>query len=146
LQLICTQGFEVALLGVNSFNAAPRNYFIPKINMRKFDGKDPITWIFQMEKYSDLHQLTTLQKVPIASLYLGNDQFVCNQWICERKNISIISWSIFTYELISHYEDINRNTLFSQLINLQNKGPITEHFQQFQKLNLRVKNIPWDNL
>jgi hypothetical protein len=28
------------------FNAAPRNYLIPKIDMRKFDGKDPITWIF----------------------------------------------------------------------------------------------------
>jgi hypothetical protein len=28
------------------FNAAPRNYLIPKIDMRKFDGKDPIKWIF----------------------------------------------------------------------------------------------------
>jgi hypothetical protein len=28
------------------FKSAPRNYFIPKIDMRKFDGKDPITWIF----------------------------------------------------------------------------------------------------
>ena len=28
------------------FNVAPRNYFIPKIDMRKFDGKDHITWIF----------------------------------------------------------------------------------------------------
>jgi hypothetical protein len=24
---------------------APRNYFIPNINMRKLEGKDPITWI-----------------------------------------------------------------------------------------------------
>jgi hypothetical protein len=28
-----------------SFNAAPRNYFIPNIDMRKFDGKYLITWI-----------------------------------------------------------------------------------------------------
>jgi hypothetical protein len=27
------------------FHSAPRNYLSPKINMRKFDGKDPITWI-----------------------------------------------------------------------------------------------------
>jgi copper chaperone CopZ len=28
------------------FHSAPRKYLIPKINMRKFDGKYPITWIF----------------------------------------------------------------------------------------------------
>ena len=27
----------------------PRGLQLPKIDMRKFDGKDPITWIFQME-------------------------------------------------------------------------------------------------
>ena len=27
----------------------PRGIQLPKIDMRKFDGKDPITWIFQME-------------------------------------------------------------------------------------------------
>jgi hypothetical protein len=103
------------------FNVAPRNYFIPKIDMRKFDGKDPITWIFQMEQFFDLHQVPSLQKVPIASLYLENDQFVWYQWLCERKNNYIISWSIFMDELISHYGDIKRNTFFSQLINLWTK-------------------------
>jgi hypothetical protein len=49
-------------------------------------------------------------------------------------------------ELIEHYGYINRNTLFSQLISLRQKGPITEHTQQFQKLNIKVKNIPEDNL
>jgi hypothetical protein len=28
---------------------------VPKIDMRKFDGKDPITWILQMEQFFDLH-------------------------------------------------------------------------------------------
>jgi hypothetical protein len=58
------------------FNSTPRNYFIPKIDTRKFDGKNPITWIFQMEQLFDLHQVSSLQKVAIASLNLENDQFV----------------------------------------------------------------------
>ena len=99
--------------------------------MRKFDGKDPIMWIFQMEKFFDLHQVPTLQKVTIASLYLELDQFVWYQWLCDRKKDSIISWSIFTEELIAHYGDINNNTLFSQLVNLKQKGPVTEHINQF---------------
>ena len=58
------------------FNLGPRNYFIPKIDMQKFDKKDPITWLFQMEQFFDLHQVPTLQKVTIASVYLEPDQFV----------------------------------------------------------------------
>jgi gas vesicle protein len=36
---------------------------IPKIDMRKFYGKDPITWILQMEQFFDLHNVPHTQKV-----------------------------------------------------------------------------------
>jgi hypothetical protein len=36
---------------------------VPKIDMRKFDGKDPITWILQMEQFFDLHNVPNTQKV-----------------------------------------------------------------------------------
>jgi hypothetical protein len=38
---------------------------VPKIDMRKFDGKDPITWILQMEQFFDLHNVPHTQKVLI---------------------------------------------------------------------------------
>ena len=76
----------------------------------------------------------TLQKVTIASLYLEPDQFVWYQWLCDRKKDSIISWSIFIEELIAHYGDINNNTFFIQLVNLKQKGSVTEHIKQFQQL------------
>jgi gas vesicle protein len=41
---------------------------VPKIDMRKFDGKDPVTWILQMEQFFDLHNVPHTQKVRIASL------------------------------------------------------------------------------
>jgi hypothetical protein len=47
-----------------------RGIQLPKIDMRKFNGNDPITWIFQMEHFFDIHQVPTSQKVAIASLYL----------------------------------------------------------------------------
>ena len=81
--------------------------------MRKFYGKDPTTWRFLMEHFFDLHYVRTLQKVTIASLYLEPDQFVWYQWFYDRKKDSIISFSILAEDLIPHYEDINRNILFS---------------------------------
>jgi hypothetical protein len=49
---------------------------VPKIDMRKFDSKDPITWILQMEQFFDLHNVPHTQKVQIASLYLEPNQFL----------------------------------------------------------------------
>jgi gas vesicle protein len=36
---------------------------IPNIDMRKFDGKDRITWILEMEQFFDLHNVPHTQKV-----------------------------------------------------------------------------------
>ena len=45
-------------------------------------------------------------------------------------------------EMIAHYEDTKRNTFFCQLINLKQKGLVGEHIEDFQKLNIRVTDIP----
>ena len=44
--------------------------------------------------------------------------------------------------MIAHYEDTKRNTFFSQLINLKQKGLMGEHIEDFQKLIIRVTDIP----
>jgi hypothetical protein len=55
-------------------------------------------------------------------------------------------WTIFTEEMISHYEDTRRNNFFSQLINLKQKGSIAEHIENFQILNIKVTDIPYEYL
>jgi hypothetical protein len=114
------------------------NHF-PKIDMRKFDGKDLITWILQMEQFFDLYNVPHTQKVWIASLYLEPNQFVWYRWVCSRK--SLVTSTIFTEEMIAHYEDTRRNNFFSQLINLKQKGSVTEHIEKFQRLNIKVTDI-----
>jgi hypothetical protein len=97
-----------------------------------------------MEQFFDLHNVPHTQKVQIASLYLEPNQFVWYRWICSRK--SLITWTIFTEEMIAHYEDTRSNTFFSQLINLKQKGSVTEHIENFQRLNIKVTNIPDEHL
>ena len=78
--------------------------------MRKFDGKDPVNWILQMEQYFDLHGVQLLQKVCIASSYLEPDQFLWFEGLCSCKQL--VMWSIFMEEMIAHYEDTKSNTFF----------------------------------
>ena len=44
--------------------------------------------------------------------------------------------------MIAHYEDTKSNTFFIQLINLKQKGSVVENIEDFQKLNIRVTDIP----
>jgi hypothetical protein len=67
------------------------NYFISKIDTGKFDGKDPIRWIFQMKQFFDLHQVPSLQRVTIASLYLEMIiMFGINGFLKEKRILSSI--------------------------------------------------------
>ena len=68
------------------------------------------------------------------------------QRLCERKKNTIISWSIFTQEMIAYQDDVKTNSFFTQLINIRQKGPVIEHIQHFQKLSLRVEGIVDDKL
>ena len=51
-----------------------------------------------------------LQNIFIASSYLELDQFLWYEGLCSRKQL--VTWSIFTEEMIAHYEDTKSNTFF----------------------------------
>jgi hypothetical protein len=69
------------------FNFGLKTNHVPKIDMRKFDGKDPITWILQMEQLFDLHNVPHTQKIQISSLYVEPNQFIWYRWLCSRKSL-----------------------------------------------------------
>ena len=93
-----------------------------------------------MEQYFDLHNVQNTQKVRIATLHLEKNTFSWYRWLCSHKNF--FTWSIFTEEMIAHYEDTKNNTFFSQLIHLKQKDLVGQHIEDFQKLNIRVTDIP----
>ena len=70
---------------------------------------------------------------------LEQNKFAWYRWLSSRKKI--VTWSIFTEEMIENYEDTKSNTFFSQLINIKQKGLVGEHIEDFQKLNIRVTDI-----
>ena len=73
---------------INS-NVGLKTHHIPNIDMRESDGKDPVTWILQMEKYFDLHNVLDTQKVLIATLYLEPNQYAWYQWFVLVNHFSL---------------------------------------------------------
>ena len=50
-------------------NIGLKTHHVPKIDMRKFDGKDLVTWILQMEQYFDLNNVKTHKRYALQ-LYI----------------------------------------------------------------------------
>ena len=73
---------------INS-NVGLKNHHIPKMDMRKFDGKDTVACLLQMEQYFDLNNVKNTQKVCIATLHLEQNTFVWYQWLFSRKKLSL---------------------------------------------------------
>ena len=77
---ILEETYEEKKINVNhdfiKSNVGLKNHHIRKMDMRKFDGKDPVTWILQMEQYFDLNNVQNTQKVRIATLHLEQNTFV----------------------------------------------------------------------
>ena len=48
--------------------------------------------------------------------------------------------------MIAHYEDTRSITFFNQLINIKKKGSVTKHIENFQRLNIKVIDIPDEHL
>ena len=76
--------------------------------------------------------VTNLIHQTITYLYLGPQQFLWYQWLCEHTKSTIISCSIFTKELIAYHDDVKRISFFIQLINLRKTHLVIKHIQQFQ--------------
>ena len=65
---------------INS-NVVLKTHHIPKIDMKKFDGKDLVTQILHMEQYFDLNNVQNTQKVHMETLHLEQNTFVWYRWL-----------------------------------------------------------------
>eukprot|EP00253_Pinus_taeda_P020366 PITA_20366 len=64
-------------------------------------------------------------------------------WILQMEQyFDLHDVQLLQKETIAHYEDTKRNMLFGQMINIRQKGSMVEHIEDFQKLNIRVNDIP----
>jgi hypothetical protein len=74
----------------NSFHCEPH---LPHVEVNKFDGSDPTSWVTQMEHYFSLHGITDeLAKLRYVVLYLDPEHW---QWwqCCKISRQGYISWT-----------------------------------------------------
>ena len=79
-----------------------------KLEVPRFDGTDPIGWIFKVNQFFDYHRTPKHKRLQIASFYMEGRALSWFQWM--SSNAQFTSWSAFIQALqtrftVSQYED-----------------------------------------
>ncbi|XP_027905965.1 uncharacterized protein LOC114165577 [Vigna unguiculata] len=111
-----------------------------KLDIPRFDGSNPLSWIFQITQYFDLHNIPEEQRLQIASFSMEGEALNWFQWM--HANNQLTSWATFIHCLEirfvpSHYED-PKGALFK----LCQTTNVREYQAQFESLANRIVGLP----
>ena len=111
-----------------------------KIKLPRFDGHDPMGWIFKITQFFEYHQTPENERLTVASFYMDGRALSWFQWM--NSNHQFTSWQGFLQALQtcfapSQYEDPT-GTLFK----LTQRGTVAEYLAAFEELANRTIGLP----
>jgi hypothetical protein len=116
-----------------------RDIRLPRVDVTKFDGSDPIGWVTQMEHYFSLYGITDdLANLRYGVLHLDQEWYQWWQW---RKNSrqGYIAWTQFVTELYECF-DTDTNHL-GRLTKLKQSGTVEDFITAFERLTFRTEGM-----
>jgi len=101
----------------NHHGPGPPNHYAnttTKLDIPRFDGSDPLGWIFKINQFFEFHNTPEDQRIRMASFYMEGEALTWYQWM--HSNGQLLSWPMFIQSLElrfapSQYED-PRGALF----------------------------------
>ena len=111
-----------------------------KIDIPRFDGRDPLGWIFKITQLFQYQNTPEDERITVASLYLDGAALSWYQWM--YINGLITTWNGFLQALESRftptfYEDPKR-----ALFKLTQTSTVNEYLTDFERLANRVVGLP----
>jgi hypothetical protein len=116
-----------------------RDLRLPRVDVTKFDGSDPTSWVTQMEHYFSLYSITDdLAKLRYGFLHLDQERWKWWQW---RKNLhqGYIAWTQFVAEIYECF-DTGTNHL-GHLTMLKQLGTVEDFIVAFECLAFRTEGM-----
>ena len=109
------------------------------IDVTKFDGLDPTSWVTQLEHYFSLYDITDeLAKLWYGVLHLDQERWKWWQWR-KTSHQGYISWKHFVEEIYECF-DTETNHL-GQLTKLKQYGIVEGFIATFECLDFRTKGM-----
>ena len=124
----------------------PRPYSIPaqqhrmKLEVPRFDGADPIGWIFKVNQFFDYHSTPEHERLQIAAFYMEGRALSWFQWM--SANAQFTSWPAFIQALQTRFAPSQYEDPIGTLCKLMQKGTIAAYLSEFEDVANRIVGIP----
>jgi hypothetical protein len=112
---------------------------LPRVDVTKFDGSDPTSWVTQMEHYFSLYQITyDLAKLQYGVLHLDQERWQWWQWRKTSRQ-GYIAWTQFVTELYERF-DMDTNHL-GHLKKFKQSGIVEDFIAAFECMAFRTEGM-----
>ncbi|XP_006582654.1 uncharacterized protein [Glycine max] len=111
-----------------------------KLDIPRFDGRDPLGWSFKMNQLFQYQNTSEEEKITVASLYLNDAALSWYQWM--HNNGLITSWQAFLEALESRFAPTFYDDPKGALFKLVQRGSVNDYLTDFERLANRVIGLP----
>ncbi|XP_057780136.1 uncharacterized protein LOC130998745 [Salvia miltiorrhiza] len=110
-----------------------------RLDVPRFDGTDPYSWIFKIEEYFGYHNTPDAQRLQIVSFHLDGKASTWFQWLKSQHMLS--SWSDFLNRVKSRFGDSQFDDPEGTLAKLSQQCSVANYQSTFESLMGRTKGI-----
>jgi hypothetical protein len=129
--------------GFNIHDGQPHQPFTPsaiKLDIPRFDGTDPLSWIFKISQFFDFHQTPDDQRLRLASFYMEGEALTWFQWM--HSNGQLVSWPMFLHALELRFAPSQYEDPKGSLFKLCQTTTVKEYQNEFESLANRIIGLP----
>ncbi|XP_020232880.1 uncharacterized protein LOC109813157 [Cajanus cajan] len=120
-------------------SSSPQKHFL-KLDVPRFDGADPLGWIFKISQFFDYHETPPEERITVASFYLDGAALAWFQWM--YRNGQILSWTQFLQALETRFAPSAFDHPKGKLFKLQQTSTVADYLSEFEALSNRIDGLP----
>ena len=127
-------------VGSTSFETAKGCDVKPlRIEVPRFNGIDPQSWIFKIQQYFDYHRVGEEERLKVAPFYFDEKALAWFRW--RNKNTRIQSWIEFLQSLLVHFGQSELEDYQRKVAKLMQTRSVLEYQEEFENLSNKVDDL-----
>lgn len=110
-----------------------------KLDIPRFNGTNPLRWIFKITQFFEFHRTPEKQRLCIASFYMEGEALAWFQWM--YFNNQILSWQAFLHSLETRFAPSIYEDPIGALFKLSQTSTVAANQAQFESLVNRIVGL-----
>lgn len=111
-----------------------------KLEVPRFDGTEPLRWIFKINQYFEYYGILDNDRLTIASFYMEGRALAWFQYM--TSNAQFTSWPAFLQALQTRFAPSQYEDPTGALFKLTQKGSVAAYLSEFENLANRIIGLP----